>query len=518
MKKNAPIVMIGLDAAEYRLIEKWTLEGKLPVLQALRAQGCFGRMASNADYFAGAVWPTFYTGRDTPDHGIYHNKLWRYPHMRCEISSREWLPERPFWENLSATANRPTPRVAILDVPMTLGLPRALNGIQLSGWGTHDLIGHGSWPPALWGQLRRRFGPPRLPAEAFGPQTAASLMRLKRALLRATAQMSAVCRFILAQERWDLLLCVFGATHRAGHYLWDLSQIPAEQLDATERKQLIHALEEIYQACDRALAGIIQRLPADALLIVFAVHGMGRNNGWSDYGARIADHIRLNGASGQKAAGLLYQLRQRLPWQLTRQITRLLPKAVTDRLVELWSADMYDWTATAHFPLPMDHAGYFRINLKGREPAGIVATQSEYVSLCARLANDLGSFRDMATGKPIVREVIQRDQLASPAAPYYENLPDLVVIWSNEIAASQSPGIVSDRFGALNFERPGRLPSGRSGNHTSHGWFIARGPGLEPGSVADGYHILDLVPTVLDRLDLAADAGFQGQIIPELGG
>ena len=142
MSARTPVLMLGLDAAELSLIERFIAEGRLPALARLRQGGCFGRLHSPALSFAGGVWPSFYTGQDVPWHGIFHNKLWRPSAMRCEVPTDSWITSRPFWEPLGEQGHR----VCIIDVPMILGRPRPVNGLYLGGWGTHDLISSGSWP------------------------------------------------------------------------------------------------------------------------------------------------------------------------------------------------------------------------------------------------------------------------------------------------------------------------------------------------------------------------------------
>ena len=275
--KPAPLVMIGWDAADWSLVRALVEAGELPALASLIAAGRQGALQSVAEAYAGGVWPTFYTGRAPAWHGIYHSKLWRQEHMRCETASAGWLPERPFWERWGTSG----PRICTVDVPMMLGLPRAGNGLQVAGFGTHDLIARGSDPPALWRELRREFGAPILQPERFGPQTPRALLELRENLLGATRQISALCEALLRRERWDLFLAVFGAPHRGGHYLFDLSQVDASGLDRESRGGAQRALADVYRACDAALARVLDAAPADARVLVFAVHGMQKNRGWS---------------------------------------------------------------------------------------------------------------------------------------------------------------------------------------------------------------------------------------------
>jgi predicted AlkP superfamily phosphohydrolase/phosphomutase len=507
MTTAGPVLMIGWDAADHELIERLCQAGELPVLAGLRARGLVGTLDGCAARFAGGVWPTFYTGQDVPWHGLYHNKIWRQERMRVEVADETWFPEPPFWELL----DRERYRIAVLDVPMTVALPKPLNGIHLAGWGTHDVIARGSWPGELWQQLSRQFGPPSMPPELFGAQSAASLRRLVSQLVQSTEQMSAIGASLLARERWDLFLLVFGATHRGGHYLWDLSQIDRSRLSDQDRKALERALTEVYLACDRGLGRLLSKAPPDGRILVFAVHGMGHNTTWADRAADILDRIQTGATQQPSRKGALYTLKQLLPWPLVRAVTTRLPQGVQSRLVQLWSKGMFDWSRTRAFPVPMDHAGYIRLNVRGREPEGIVSPGGEYESLCTKLAEGFLSFRDEKTGAPIVRRVHRLQELAPADAPARDRLPDLVVEWA-DVSPIDSSGITSHLYGELRWSPPNRIPSGRAGNHRSRGWFVAAGDGVPRGRV-DGHSIQDLVPTVCQWLGARLEDRLHGRPI-----
>jgi predicted AlkP superfamily phosphohydrolase/phosphomutase len=161
----------------------------------------------------------------------------------------------------------------------------------------------------------------------------------------------------------------------------------------------------------------------------------------------------------------------------------------------------------------MDHAGYVRINLRGREPQGIV-TADEYPTLCEEIAQGFLGFRDAVSGRPIVRRIHRLDDLAPPDAAARHRLPDLVVEWS-DVPPGDAPVIRSERLGELRWSSP-RLASGRAGNHRPDGWFVAAGPGITTGRAAGTHPIVDLAPTVYRWLGLEPDPAFTGQPIPEL--
>ncbi len=513
MRKGTPVLLIGIDAADAIFIDRLLEEGKLPVLAQLKDRGCFGLLKTDAKRFAGGVWPNFYTGKEVPWHGIYHSKLWRQENMRCEVASGGWLREKPFWEFLDQNSYK----IGIIDVPMLLEAPKSLNGIHLSGWGTHDLIRKGSWPPELWKQITRKFGPPVISTEYFGHQTEKTLLRLRDNILKGTDQMVDISLNLLGQESWDLFIVVLGAPHRGGHYLWDLSQIDKTGLSAETKRVLEGALTEVYQACDRAISRLIENAPQGARVMVFAVHGMGQNPGWADRCPEIITRIKQVEEGASPKTGLLYKIRESLPWDLISTVTTRLPRNILDRLVSLWSARMFDWASTRHFPLPMDYAGYLRINVKGRELQGIVDPGSEYNALVEKLAGAFLGFTDIESGKPIVERVFRMEDLSPPDAPYRNLLPDLVITWS-DVTAVQSHGIRSEKYGEIRWDNNGLLPSGRSGNHRDSGWFVAVGDGIQPGTSEEGCRVIDLVPTVFTWLGVEPAGDFQGKPIPAISG
>jgi predicted AlkP superfamily phosphohydrolase/phosphomutase len=49
------VLLIGLDAAEPRLIEQWTEDGSLPTLCTLRREGAYARLRSTAGWLVGST-------------------------------------------------------------------------------------------------------------------------------------------------------------------------------------------------------------------------------------------------------------------------------------------------------------------------------------------------------------------------------------------------------------------------------------------------------------------------------
>ena len=503
------MVMLGLDAAEHSVIESLIARGRMPTLGRLRQLGTHGLLRSPADLYSGAVWPTFYSGQRVPWHGVYHNKLWQPGRMCCTVPDARTYRARPFWESPGDADIR----TCIVDVPLILGNARPSNGVYLSGWATHDLTATCSSPASLWRALQREFGRRTMPVENFGPQNTRSLERLLGELLRATEQLQRVSLSLLRRERWDFTCIVFGAAHRAGHYLWDLEQAhEADRADAKQRARLAKAVECVYEAIDGALGELLPQVGADARVIVFSLHGMGPNGGWSEIVPEMLDTWRRSLSQQAVRRGVLYALRNALGGT-ARPLRRLIPASLAAQLVPLWSSRMFEWSRTSVFPLPMDLTGLLRVNLRLRERDGIVSPGRDYEALCGQLEEFFSSLRDCATGRPIVSSIVRAYEQAPHAAPYRDGQPDLIVRWT-ELRTSEVPALLSSQLPRYRCPVPRWLPSGRSGNHLPTGWFVAAGPGIAAKASLATHDILDLAPTARALLGLQPDPSLHGSPLP----
>jgi len=158
------------------------------------------------------------------------------------------------------------------------------------------------------------------------------------------------------------------------------------------------------------------------------------------------------------------------------------------------------------FVIPNNNYGGIRVNLAGREPAGIVRPGPEYEAFCTELTRDLLELVNLADGKPLVRRVLRTvDEYASDVTAHF---PDLLVEWAAETEVS---GVASPKIGEI---RRGYTYC-RTGDHRPGGFFIATGPGLQAGLLSRPVSIMDFAPTFCSILDTPLE-DFDGAPIPEL--
>lgn len=509
--RAGPVIAIGLDAMEGSVVDRMLDAGRLPNLANLRERGTSAAVRSRPAGFLSMVWPTLFTGESIGAHGWYFNKLWSPADQRLRYVDSSWLPVRPFWDELG-----PDFRAAILDVPFAPLPAPGFNGLFLNGWQAHDDFGKLEMPRGLHRELRRSFGSPAMGPELFGPQDVRTLERQVKEGVESLSQFAHILVDALARESWDLTLAVFGGAHRAMHYLWSLDEADVSRASFEQLERLRGACEEIYEATDRAVGTVLDRAPENARVIVFALHGMGRNRGWAEHFQRIVSHIHSRGRDQGPKEGLIYRLKKAVPWTWLRQVTMRLPSAVNHALVPMWSRSMLDWSSTRFFALPLDLNGYVRINLRGREAKGIVEPGAELDELVAELEEGLMSLRDLRDGRPIVAGVDRVEDLVGRNAPRRDVLPDLIARWTDTYSGG-CPG-VSSRYGEARWDPLAPLPSGRSGNHVQGGWLMAAGPDVPRGTLPVPVDTVDLAPTILAWMGARIPTRMEGSPLEALRG
>jgi predicted AlkP superfamily phosphohydrolase/phosphomutase len=168
-----------------------------------------------------------------------------------------------------------------------------------------------------------------------------------------------------------------------------------------------------------------------------------------------------------------------------------------------------DWQRTRAFSLPSDMTAYLRINLKGREPEGIVTAGREYEAVCDELTDAFGSLTHAGSGAPAVERVVRVDrQLGRPAEG---SLPDLCVVWADTETLSRL---------RLGDQHTVDAPAGdvRTGQHRHVGFLIGAGPGIDADREESSANLLDLAPTALALLGVEAPPALPGQPIEVFAG
>jgi predicted AlkP superfamily phosphohydrolase/phosphomutase len=486
-------LFIGMDAAEPSLIDRWTNDGTMPTLAALRRVSVWGYTTNSPGLYAGSVWPSFHTGLQPGGHGRYFFRQLVPGTYRTAPFLIQGLTVPPFWSALDAAGLR----VAVIDLPKApvVGLER---GIQLADWGVHDPEGPPrSTPERLAGEMIDRHGPDPVGPCGRAVRRGTSLAEFRDRLIARIERKVAIVNDLLHRGPWDLVATVFADSHCAGHHFWALHDPTHPQHDPALLGRLGgDPLRAVYAAIDAAIARILDRIGPETTVVVLASHGMGPHYGATVMLDRILRRLEPSlrervspppprGPASPGHGGTSTPDALRAAWRRMPVSVRTALAPVSGWLYGTWEAR--DRSRRTCFQVPTNASGAgIRVNLVGREPRGLVARGREYDRLCDRLASDLREIINVETGSVIVDDILRTDRVFS--GPQAGALPDLLVLWNRTfpIRMVRSPKI-------------GTIASGhreiRTGDHRNGGMFFARGPGVSPGRRLDPTNETDFAPT-----------------------
>jgi predicted AlkP superfamily phosphohydrolase/phosphomutase len=509
-RRPGPLVVLGLDAFEVDWLHRWSGEGRLPFLTALMKHGVFGRVRSSA--FSDAPWPSLVSGVSPGEHAFYtHLQLQRGTHRVERIDARH-SRRRPFWHRL----RHADLRLALLDVPKTFPI-QGVPGIQICGWGEHYplLQSAESIPGEAIGDLIARFGAyPH--ADEVTEATREYEESCARTFIENVARKANAIEYLLGIGKWDFFFAVFAEVHYADHQLLHLSDESHWAYEQDAPPSLREALPDTATKLDAALAGIHERLPPDANLVLLSVHGIEPNFSGN---AMVPEFLRRLGVFVPRAAevpsnvvgSLLLKtrrMRELIPRSVRDFINTRLPDHVHDRAMASEFEGSVDWRRTQVFLLPSDHfQAFLSLNLAGREPNGIVQPGSEAETLFGRLRVEFLRLVNMATGRPAVDDVQWVPSLY-PGASAFE-LPDIVVHWSRDVPIER---VMHPEYGL--FDMTGQVL--RKSQHTSRGFLIATGPAFIEQSTVPEIATTDVAPTLLHLLGQEPDPDMPGEVRRDL--
>lgn len=179
-----------------------------------------------------------------------------------------------------------------------------------------------------------------------------------------------------------------------------------------------------------------------------------------------------------------------------------MPNHVQEELLARAFRGGSDWSRTVAFNIPALYTGHIRVNLRGREPQGIVQPGQAYREVLDRVEADLRELEDPLTGSGAVRAVHRSAAVFGDAVP--SQLPDLFVEWEpTPVFRAQ---VVHPR-GVLRQEPPAYC---RDSYHSLSGLAILGGPGIRATREPIAVDLLDLAPTFLSLLDTSVPREMTG--------
>lgn len=498
------VIILGIDGAAFRLLRPWVEAGKLPNLSHILREGTWGNLHSTIPPYSAQAWVSMMTGKSPAKHGIIDFFEQQAGSTQHSFISATNIHGEALWDILSHHGKT----VGAVNVPLTYP-PAHVNGYVVSGFmtpkGREDytypselrqeiLSVTGEYDPDPWDLLNRSQGLPGLVHWMGIAEQAA--------------------RHLHAEHNVDVFINVIQALDQLQHLFWDVLSDPAVRA-GSEGARFWPTIQRCYQSMDEAIGERLRWLDDDTTLFLASDHGFQNVDTWFNVNTWLAQSGLLAFAGGQAANNKAWLARLGLTREgikalvqrldvlgLRRFVGRFARAAIADKLDDTLARPI-DWSQTLAYSGSRTSEGIY-INLKGREPQGVVEPGAHYEQVRTMVMSTMCAVRDPRTGQPVVSAVYRREDVHQ--GEFLERMPDIL------FSLDDKPYLTSDRTTAAQVFTPLAKEDVR-GRHHSLGIFAALGKHVVPGQELVQADIVDIAPTVLYAMDLPIPADMDGHVL-----
>jgi predicted AlkP superfamily phosphohydrolase/phosphomutase len=504
------LLVIGWDGATLDLAGPWIKAGLLPTLARLQKQGAAGRLKSVLPVLSPAAWTSFTTGVNPGRHGIFDFAQRAPDSYDLRLVTARDIKAPTLWRILSDAGRR----VIVVNVPMTYPA-ETVNGTMITGLGTPER--QVFTYPAELSQTLRSKGYRVNKTVFYRPGAEAAFLK---DTYDFTQRVADAALDLLGHEPWDFGMVVFRDTDEMSHFFWKHMDSTHPAHNSATDAPFRNALLEYYQYLDRLTGQLVELAGPDTDIIIMSDHGMGPLykdvylNEWLRQRGDLTARIDL----GKGGGGSLGRL-----GLTTSNVSKLLQRSGLARF-ERWLRaslgnnkrllpannravfpDAIDWSRTDAYSY--GYHGQVFLNVKGREPDGIVEPGQDYDKLRAEIQEALLNLIDPEDNKPVVTDIIPQE--VAFHGPYARFGADLVIVMRDLAYITRHGFEFAGKTGSI-FSRP---VSHESGGHRQYGMVFLYGKSFRAAAPIDACSILDLAPTILHIMGVAPPQSLDGDIL-----
>ena len=460
-------MIIGLDCATPQLVfERWLDD--LPNIKRLVEGGIWGKLRSTDPPITVPAWMSMMTSKDPGRLGFYglRNRV-DYSYEKMATANSTFVKEPTVWDILSEKGKQ----VILIGVPQTYP-PKPVNGETVTCFLTPSTDKQFTYPASLRDEVQKVTGGYILDAVNFRVDEEA-----KDAVLATIYEMTEK-RFKLARhlvetrESWDFFMMVEMGPDRIHHLFWKYTDPHHPKYEAGNKYE--DSIHKYYQFVDQQIGSLLEKVDEETAVMIV-----------SDHGARgMIGGVCLN------------------EWLIKEGY--LVLKGRPEKAVPVEKCDV-DWNRTRAW----GSGGYYArlmINVKGREPQGIVERGGEYESLRRELMDKLAALPDHE-GQPMQTFAVRPEDVYSEVRGFP---PDLFVYFGNLSWRSIGSVWPVEPDSVYTFEND---TGADDANHDWHGIFILRDAAGRSSVHADGLDLKDVAPTALHLLDVDVPADMLGKVV-----
>jgi predicted AlkP superfamily phosphohydrolase/phosphomutase len=391
--------------------------------------------------------------------------------------------------------------VGSVNVPMTYP-PVAVNGFIVTGFETPGPESQFAHPPELREQILARWPDPTLRSKWRGGSNCGDKdfdinLDYVAGSFRQGVDMT---KSLGDQYGWDALMVVFKLVDNLQHKTWKYldTRFAGRHPARTERTY------ECFEQMDAAVGELLDYAAAhNAAVMIVSDHGHGSQDG-KCFPNRLLEkwgYLKLRGKLA-RAAGRMRRILDRWADKSKRTI---VPIHDIERHVPV------DFAGTRACVMHAGNAGFLFINLKGRQPTGIVEPR-DYERLRDELIERFRGPKCRVRAPwgetiELFPEVYKPEELYNVSREDEPWLPDLLMIQHETLA------VVRRLYGrkVVAWDSYGKL----EGTHRKEGIFFACGPGVKHNDRVTA-QLGDCAPTILAMMGLRVPDDMEGRVLTEI--
>ncbi len=473
---NLRILVLGLGGVFPGFLKAMIAAGKLWAFAKLMSEGISGELKSVIHPASPTTWASVATGLNPGKHGIY-DFFQRLPgsYKIAPVNAR-LRSGKPLWTILSEHGKR----VGVFNVPLTYP-PEKVNGFIVAGMDTPDPAHPFTYPRRLAEDLPRAIGDYII--DIYEP-CAHEEEYLEKLLQMFDGRLKALDYLLDRYTDLDFLFAGFTAFDHFHRLFWKYIDPAGSEEPSGQAETFRNALEGCYRRLDNFISRLLaqgEQDRGDTAIIVASDRGFGS--------LRKVFYINK--------------------WLAELGLLKLKEGASE----EVGFLQSVDWAQTKAYSF--GSFGNIYLNLRGREPLGIVEQGKEVEELKKFLKQELYQLPAPGEEAAIVSRVYRKEELYT--GPRFGEAPDLLVVIGDYSCLPRGGYSFHDEGMFVPPAHVGQAASTLplSGSPRLNGFLLARGPALSPGMELEGAEIIDLVPTILYSLGLPVPEEMDGKVLEQ---
>jgi len=478
------LIVVGIDGANWELVNPWIEEGILPNIKKLKENGCFADHSSCLPPVTYPNWKCYSTGKNPGKLGVF-----RFDHIDCNkknftIHNSRSFKSKEFWDYMNLSGIK----AGIINMPTTYP-PRKINKFLISGGPDaseskyRSDISKYTYPEDLEKYLEEKFDykvhpHPYLSSKKDGEQEINSILNLIDLRFKVGIN-------LLEKEKVDFLQITLFYINALQHFFWNKEPVKRAWIKIDENiGKLLDKTDNIILMSDHGCCEIKK---------VFFINRWLEKEGYLKTKKTTDDYLYSLGLSKERLLKIANTLK----------ITNFLNKIIPESILQIFpreegikgkrKLDKIIWEKTIALG---SNQGPIYLNMDKNSP--------DYEKYRNEIIKKLEEVKNPETGLKIFKKVYKAEEIYN--GPYLKDAPDLMIDQKEGFHVSEGMG-------------NGKLIS-NSGNweadNKTTGFFLAHGKDIKKDGEQPKIKILDIAPTILHLFNVPVPEDIDGNVLKNI--